>query len=187
MKSKQKLSTQEGFTLIELLVVMAIIGVLASLIFLNVESSLGKARDAQRKNDLRTIQTALELYHSDNGEYPTTEWVNSKNGGEWISGLTASYIKIMPADPKNSGCISNITNPRDDSGSPNCFTYAYYSGGWNNFNSNDNYILTTRLEQYPGTDLSQKSYYFTNGAPCCSWVEDITVPAAKGMYTVSNP
>ncbi len=186
MKSKQNLSflishfsSRAGFTLIELLVVMAIIGVLASLIFLNVGSSLGKARDAQRKNDLKQIQTALELYHSDNGKYPTSDWLYSRSLGFWITGLGQNYIKTMPVDPKNSCPLS--AHPATN---VNCFTYAYYSSdAWCSLNSNvDGYILTTRLEQYQGSDLSQKPYYKIDGT-LCKWID----PPVSGLYTVSNP
>ncbi|GEM_PF-732793 len=184
---------REGFTLIELLVVMAIIGVLASLIFLNVGSSLGKARDAQRKNDLNAIQTALELYHSDNGKYPptTSGWVMSTNPtSPWIPGLGPSYIKTMPLDPKNS-CTSH---PAIDS---NCFAYAYYSQQWNNAlgtcqlsGADDGYILTTRLEQYQGSNLSQTKLYHPDGTLCGVWTGNLLDGLnnrVNGLYTVSNP
>jgi len=168
--------------------VMVIIGVLAGFVLLNIQSSLGRARDAQRKNDLKQIQTALQLYHSDYGKYPASWWVNSTSAtSPWIPGLTANYIKTMPVDPKNSGCISNTSNPRDDS-PPNCFTYAYYSSTefCNLSGVNDGYILVTRLEQYQGSDLSQKPYYNTDGTPCfpsAYWSEN----PVSGLYTVSNP
>ena len=65
---------QDGFTLLELLIVIALIGVLASALVLaiNPNTQLERARDSQRKSDLRNIQTALELYYEDNKSYPTT-------------------------------------------------------------------------------------------------------------------
>lgn len=188
-KILEKFKSGAGFTLIELLVVMAIIGVLASLILLNIQSSLGRARDAQRKNDLKQIQTALQLYHNDYGHYPLTNgWTNSNTTNPsypfWIPGLTASYIKTMPVDPKNSGCNTYNFSPVDDPGNPNCFAYAYYSGGWCDLGgANDGYILTTRLEQYQGSDLSQKPIYKSDGTFCSNWYPS----AVSGIYTVSNP
>lgn len=60
-----------GFTLIELLVVIAIIGVLSTLAVVALNSAREKARDAKRISDVKQIQTALELYYSDQGNYPT--------------------------------------------------------------------------------------------------------------------
>lgn len=62
----------KGFTLIELLVVMFIIGLLASLVIVNVSSSRKTARDTKRMSDLKTIQGALEMYNNKNGSYPIT-------------------------------------------------------------------------------------------------------------------
>ncbi len=60
----------KGFTLIELLIVIGIIGVLATLLMVNFVGVRQRARDAQRKSDLRQIQSALEIYRSDNSAYP---------------------------------------------------------------------------------------------------------------------
>lgn len=71
---KKRLST--GFTLIELLIVVAIIGVLAGILFVSIgQGPLQKARDSRRKDTLKQLQLALELYASDNnGNYRCTRW-----------------------------------------------------------------------------------------------------------------
>jgi uncharacterized protein (TIGR02145 family)/prepilin-type N-terminal cleavage/methylation domain-containing protein len=61
---------KQGFTLIELLVVIAIIGILSTLAVAALQNARKNARDAKRIVDIRQIQTALELYYSDVGEYP---------------------------------------------------------------------------------------------------------------------
>jgi len=61
---------KKGFTLIELLVVVALIGVLATLVLANLNAARQRGRDAQRKSDLRNIQTALRLWYNDYGKYP---------------------------------------------------------------------------------------------------------------------
>jgi general secretion pathway protein G len=103
------IKSKKGFTLIELLIVVAIIGVLATLLMANFVGVRQRARDAQRKSDVRQIQSALELYRSDNSTYPT---VGAGNGNfptscgtgvslESTDGKT-TYMKIIPCDPSGT-------------------------------------------------------------------------------------
>ena len=66
----------KGFTLVELLVVISLIGILSTLVIANLNSARERARDAQRKSDLRNIQTALRLYYNDNAGYPASSSYN---------------------------------------------------------------------------------------------------------------
>jgi prepilin-type N-terminal cleavage/methylation domain-containing protein len=61
-----------GFTLIELLVTISIIAILATILLANFNAARERGRDAQRKADLRNIQTALRLYYNDYGAYPAS-------------------------------------------------------------------------------------------------------------------
>ncbi len=61
---------KKGFTLIELLVVVAIIGLLATLAIISLGTARGKARDAKRVGDIKSVQSALELFNNENAAYP---------------------------------------------------------------------------------------------------------------------
>lgn len=87
-----------GFTLIELLVVVSLIGVLATLVLANLNAARERARDAQRKSDLRNIQTALRVYYNDNSAYPTTAEMNNLFGNSWADGSIV-YMNLLPDDP----------------------------------------------------------------------------------------
>ena len=67
-----KSDIRKGFTLIELLVVISLIGVLTTLVLANLNAARERGRDAQRKADLRNIQTALRLFYNDQGGFPTS-------------------------------------------------------------------------------------------------------------------
>ena len=61
---------QAGFSLIELMVVIAIMGLLATVVAVNV---MGRTYDAKVKKvqaDFDAIKKAIELYKLDNGKYP---------------------------------------------------------------------------------------------------------------------
>ncbi len=52
------------------MVVIAIIGLLASVVLLALNSARAKSRDAKRVADARQMQSALELYFNDCNQYP---------------------------------------------------------------------------------------------------------------------
>ena len=94
----------KSFTLIELLVVIAIIGLLAALIIPNLTQIRAKARDAKRVEDLRQLQTALEMYYSDYNHYPVwTSGCLNASGSPLLSGgayaLVPDYMGSLPKDP----------------------------------------------------------------------------------------
>lgn len=88
--------SQKGFTLVELLVVIAIIGILATLLLLQLGVARQRARDAKRIADVNQIRTAIELYFDDNGQYPQVVT---------YAALTAlvvpKYLTLAPVDPLN--------------------------------------------------------------------------------------
>jgi general secretion pathway protein G len=106
------LKKQRGFTLLELLIVIVIIGILALLIIPNITSAPKKARDTQRKTDLKAIQKGLEEYFVSNNAYPTQ--ASAAPADTALTPLTTSnppVIKTIPTDPKNTGVfVYNYTS-----------------------------------------------------------------------------
>ncbi|MBV9159089.1 MAG: prepilin-type N-terminal cleavage/methylation domain-containing protein [Candidatus Kaiserbacteria bacterium] len=88
---------ERGFTLIELLVVIAIIGLLSSVILASLNGARKKGRDARRLSDMKSLQTALELYYNDNNQYPAA--TTQANAATALTALAPSYISSIPDDP----------------------------------------------------------------------------------------
>jgi general secretion pathway protein G len=90
-----------AFTLMELLVVVTIIGLLSATGLVSYTSLSKSSRDARRKSDVAEIRTALEIYRSDNGYYPTGLVFPLPANCTTIS-LSAgevTYIQKTPIDP----------------------------------------------------------------------------------------
>ncbi|MSR78699.1 MAG: type II secretion system protein [Candidatus Taylorbacteria bacterium] len=60
-----------GFTLIELLVVIAIIGILSSIVMVNLSSAKLRAANASVKSSLKSIGFAAQVIYHDLGKYNT--------------------------------------------------------------------------------------------------------------------
>jgi general secretion pathway protein G len=103
--TERKTKDERGFTLTELMVVIFIIGLLATVVMVNVLPSQDKAMVTKAKADIATLGTALEQYRLDNLSYPST--------ADGLGALTnappslvqperyrrGGYIKSLPQDP----------------------------------------------------------------------------------------
>lgn len=144
----QILRLKKGFTLIELLVVIGIMAMVIAALFPNFMGARQRARDNQRKSDLKQIQNALELYKSDQSPpvYPTTGALSVSLCIQcWASavGCTGNvYMRKLPCDPGSgatptpyiytrnasdtlrytlSSCLENPVDPdRDPTPVPTC-------------------------------------------------------------------
>jgi general secretion pathway protein G len=102
--SDRKRQREEGFTLIELMVVIVILGILATIVALNVIPSGEKAKITAAKADISTIESALDNYKLSNDSYPTTAQglealVSPPAGADPSKYQRGGYIKRLPKDP----------------------------------------------------------------------------------------
>jgi general secretion pathway protein G len=93
----------KGFTLIELLIVIGIIGILSMSGLSAFKNTQRNGRDARRKTDLEQVRSALELYHSDNKQYPNgTGNISTSIRTALISPVVYVTPNNFPQDPSTA-------------------------------------------------------------------------------------
>ncbi len=94
---------QKGFSLIEIMVVVVILGILAALVVPKIINRPDEARVVKAKQDILSIQSALDLYKLDNGTYPSTDQgllaLVDKPSSNPIPSNWQPYLKSLPKDP----------------------------------------------------------------------------------------
>ncbi len=89
--------SSRGFTLIELLIVIAILGLLATVVFVNLNpgGNLIDTRNSRRVTDISTLETAIQQYSLSVGSAPAA-----------LSSLVPSYVGSLPKDPTTNADYS---------------------------------------------------------------------------------
>jgi prepilin-type N-terminal cleavage/methylation domain-containing protein len=121
-------SKKQGFTMIEVVVAIAIIGILATIVYASLGESRKKARDVQRVSDLQQVQLALRLYKDVHGFYPGFERDDDNN------------IVLIPDRYENGVALSSLTElssffggsvPQDPQGGEYYYNPMYDCNGYN--------------------------------------------------------
>jgi general secretion pathway protein G len=63
---------EQDFTLVELMVVIVIIGILATVVVINVLPDVDRAAQTRARADIATLETALTSYRADQLAWPST-------------------------------------------------------------------------------------------------------------------
>ena len=90
-----QLADEDGFTLIELLVVLGIIALLMTLVAPQVIRYLSEAKSETALIQMKNIESALEMYYLDTGQYPDEQnglkaLVEAPNG---VKNWSGPYLK----------------------------------------------------------------------------------------------
>lgn len=149
----------------ELLVVVAIIGILATIVFVSYNRTQAKSRDSRRIIDFETLKTAVLLYKDDTKLIPTNPcgggsfcifpYPGGENGGNINSDILSElingkYIDQLPSNPKG--------------------TYYYFGSA----NTTGAHYFITSLESWSGADAYPGTYRGT---------VSLSNVAANGYYT----
>jgi len=164
-----------GFTLIELLVTIAIIGLLATIVFVALQGARQKARDARRLTDVQELAKALEFYYDATGHYPlsaTTTECAVPGKGNWIPDGTNydwsdSYINVQPRDPAEN-CGSDAQQ-----------AYSYQSDG-------THYRIGMQLEGTTDPDTHEGQQVTFDGTSFQKNLTQFTIAFSSSAGTVTN-
>lgn len=105
------MNKKSGFTLIEILIAMTIIGILSGVVGLSVSGYLRKAKLEASRAQIKTFQTALQMYKAAQAQFPTTS-----QGLEAL--CAAPSIPPLPKDYPAEGYLESRNLPKDPWGTP---------------------------------------------------------------------
>lgn len=100
--------SQKGFTLIEMLIVIAVITILAGVVFNGIQGVRETTRDTRRIGDVTNLQSTLEMYMNQCNHYPgiadTITSCNHPNITTWsdLEEALQTVASKIPKDPVTS-------------------------------------------------------------------------------------
>lgn len=169
---KNKLQTKmKAFTLIELLVVITIIGILATIVIVNLSTVRGKGQDAAIKQQMSNVRDEAANYYDTQYGYSASA-VSAVSGG--VACLNSSYA----VNPSWTGTFFADTDfirsaqgiQRNSAAIPTC-----YLGGSSSSGKAQSWVMTAKM-RYPTTGLGYWCVDSTGNA-----VETAGTPVTTGV------
>jgi len=93
-RRREELENEGGFTLIELLIVIVILGILAAIVVFAVQNLTGQSATAACQAEYKTVETALESYKAQLGQYPSSfDALTTTTNAAYGSGTVGPWLK----------------------------------------------------------------------------------------------
>lgn len=121
-------NNKKGFTLAEVMVVVGLIGILLTMILINLNRNRIQTRDNMRVSDIQAIRLALEEYRASCGVFPATlelDASNTRNPSVDCNFQLGDFIPEIPTAPERA----NISQVLDNgvASSANVFNGYFYA------------------------------------------------------------
>ncbi len=100
-----------AFSLVELVVVVLIIGILAAVAAPRMFNTASDARDNGTKASLGVVRDAIELFRSQNGNYPTAATITTSLRPFMNGAFPKVQTTSVPSANQNNTVVANTGNP----------------------------------------------------------------------------
>lgn len=116
----------QGFTLLELLTVIAVIGILAAILFPSLDAARKSANRAKTKVQFNQWAAAIESFRSEYGYYPAFDATNLVNGGATTT-LSGDHLfhDVLAGKKRDGSAVSSAS--ATSAGNQNRKRIAFYS------------------------------------------------------------
>ncbi len=174
LRSPESRRASRGFSLVELIVVMAIMSLLATLVFPVVGRTVARARQTECRSNLRQFASALMIYRSEH---------RGRNPG-WLSNLYPDYV-----DSRELYLCPSDRSRGKDGGKPISDAAALsgaFGVGQQFEETDDNSGNTDRLDLGANPDIERCSYLYEFCAPECSWAGGTNSWATEKLNQLEN-
>jgi len=184
--------SQKGFTLIELLIVISIIALLSSIVLASVKTGRENALITKTVGEMKSLQTALELYRGKVGVYPGGQgsWYDDDDRCSFFCyGGFGSFIQTnLVANKFLAKTITSPLYPNNCNDNESCWNSGYFLGySTDAYNNPDAYYVCggQKVNNYflyfwandKNVKLPYLQYYlFGNLYNIATWAEDTNPP-----------